>query len=172
MANSTDYLKQATSASHRELESSVFAKILLSGVVPERLWSGYLLSKYSVSVVMESRLPVMDELGISRRHLIYEDLTLFTRGTLSKATIKYVNRLTTIAIEKLPAHVYVNYLGDLFGGRIIAKGISWPTSHLVRKNAPVIADRIRDMVADDQEFFVDEAIAAFEMTREIYNELL
>jgi len=172
VAKSTEYLKQATSASHRKLESSIFAKALLSGMVPERLWSGYLLSKYTTSVVMELRLPVMDELGISRRHLLYEDLAPFTKGTLSKATIKYVNKLTTMDIEKLPAHVYVNYMGDLFGGRLIAKGISWSSSHLNRDDAPTIVSKIRDMVADNQEFFVDEAITAFEMTREIYDELL
>ena len=126
-------LREYTNDKHRQVESTEFVKYLLSGEITKEHYTSFLFEFYHIYFNIErfaKRAGLLEGLdGIERTQRIKQDLLEldpnYFRGYLPE-TLDYVQRLVELSgSEKrkhlLLAHVYVRHMGDLYGGKIIAK---------------------------------------------------
>lgn len=129
-------LKTGTAVSHQDAEDVHFVKNFVAGIIPRNLYAEMVGMLYHVYVALENKL---SQCGphyfqtchfpneLNREEALAEDLE-FWHGTkvppMSSATKDYVDRIHYIAKHQpllLLAHAYTRYLGDLSGGRILAR---------------------------------------------------
>lgn len=132
-------LKTGTAVSHQAAEDVHFVKNFISGKIDRHLYQEMILGLYHVYVVLEDAL---DEHAskvfpschfpeqLRRRESLEEDVEFWhnTRTpaarTISPATQDYIDRIQYLAHHNpllLLAHSYTRYLGDLSGGKILAR---------------------------------------------------
>ena len=132
-------LKAGTAVSHQAAEDVHFVKNFISGKIDRHLYQEMILGLYHVYVALEDALDqhastvfpschFPDELR--RRQALEDDVEFWhnTRSpsarTISPATKDYMHRIQYLAQHDpllLLAHSYTRYLGDLSGGRILAR---------------------------------------------------
>ncbi|MFO1337370.1 MAG: biliverdin-producing heme oxygenase [Burkholderiaceae bacterium] len=129
-------LRQETQDLHRAAESTGAMAALLRGQLTPPAYVGLLLNLQSIYGALEA--------GLARHgHVAEIDFGALARGPalaadlhhlrpvlpaepagLAPATAAYVQRLETLAAQdgqKLVAHAYVRYLGDLHGGQVLKR---------------------------------------------------
>lgn len=160
-------LKEATSTVHRQAEQTRWARLLVTGKITEQQYAAHLVNLLPIHKAIEERifLPA----NIIRSKLIEQDLvTLNITSDILSATKSYIEYLSNLSDQKIWAHIYVHYLGELYGGQYIKKVIKFPTRHLEFAN-------IEESIAYIREFSKlaehDEAIKAFEFTIKLYEQL-
>jgi len=133
-------LKQGTAVSHQAAEDVHFVKNFVEGKIPRNLYAEMVAMLYHVYVALEDCLerhgpahfPTCHFPEELNRTSALEDDVDYWHGGVSKlpespahqATRDYVDRLYWIADNHpllLLAHAYTRYLGDLSGGRILAR---------------------------------------------------
>lgn len=137
------YLKEGTKVAHREAENVKFVRRFIKGNITEELYVRMLADLYFVYEALEAGLrrhaahPVLQPLyfpkELDRAPALAADLRFF-RGMLwrfttrpSKAALDYVQHLNRLAeggeatVALLLSHAYTRYLGDLSGGRVLAR---------------------------------------------------
>jgi heme oxygenase (biliverdin-producing, ferredoxin) len=132
-------LKTGTAISHQAAEDVHFVRNFIRGQIDRHLYQEMILGLYHVYVALEEALDQKapsffptchfpDEL--SRRETLEEDCEFWhnTRTpsprTISPATQDYIDRIHYLAQHEpllLLAHSYTRYLGDLSGGKILAR---------------------------------------------------
>jgi heme oxygenase len=129
-------LKTGTAASHKAAEDVHFVRNFIKGSIDRKLYGQLVLSLYHVYTALEEALdqhapqhfaPCHFPKELSRKDALQEDVD-FWHGRLpdrvSDATRDYVDRIQYIASTEpllLLAHAYTRYLGDLSGGKILAR---------------------------------------------------
>jgi len=131
-------LKTGTAVSHQDAEDVHFVKNFVAGKIPRELYRQLVAMLYHVYVAMETCL---ERYGpehfaschfpgeLNRTEALREDLDFWfgdgkKEPDVSPATRDYVDRIQWIAQHKpllLLSHAYTRYLGDLSGGRILAR---------------------------------------------------
>jgi heme oxygenase len=162
-------LKSATAAAHRAVEATRFAALLLSGKVPIGLWRDYLVSLAPCYAAIEARHPVAARLARSPR--ILRDLDDLGPGRELPSTRAYVSHIEALPDDRVAAHLYVRWLGDLYGGSIMLRKISHPCSHLIFDDRVAAIADIRAAVAGLDEVLAEEANACFRFVEKLHNEL-
>lgn len=133
-------LRSGTEAAHRDAERAPFVLALLRGQVDVRGYAHFLHQLAVVYAALEdgmrthARHPVVATLyfpELERRAAIERDLrhldTASSSGVVTDASRRYVARLDEISKgrpELLIAHAYTRYLGDLSGGKVIARRLA------------------------------------------------
>jgi heme oxygenase (biliverdin-producing, ferredoxin) len=132
-------LKAGTAVSHQAAEDVHFVRNFIRGQIDRHLYQEMILGLYHVYVALEEALDQKapsyfptchfpEEL--SRRETLEEDCEFWhnTRTpsprTISPATQDYIDRIQYLSGHEpllLLAHSYTRYLGDLSGGRILAR---------------------------------------------------
>ena len=132
-----DRLRQATRALHAQAERSGIMRTLLTRRITRDDYCALLANLHAIYRAMENCfathaqhayvLPIADPL-LFRSASIEVDLFALHGATwrtdlfLARATLAYVARIetyTTSDIERVIAHAYVRYLGDLNGGQML-----------------------------------------------------
>ena len=132
----SESLKTGTAVSHQAAEDVHFVRNFIRGEIDRELYSKLVVALYHVYVRLEQHL---DQYGpahfptchfpeeLQRKASLEEDMD-FWNGRLdvppSPATVDYMNRLDEIARTDpllLLAHAYTRYLGDLSGGKVLAR---------------------------------------------------
>lgn len=132
----SEALKSGTAVSHQAAEDVHFVRNFIKGIIDRQQYAELVLSLYHVYVQLEKSLneyaPRYFEschfpLELSREQALEEDVD-FWHGSLpdrmSPATRDYVERIQYLAKTDpllLLAHAYTRYLGDLSGGKILAR---------------------------------------------------
>jgi heme oxygenase len=177
-------LKEITKDLHHEAETTVFAKMLLSGKISKEDYKNYLYNLLAVYDPIEwycKRQGFFDTMqDLPRLKSIYLDFQELDDGSycyLTPATLEYQSYLHKLGNDPdrkslIKAHLYCRHMGDLFGGQIIKKQVA----HISKgkfydfENADSMKTSIRSILTDD---LGDEARVAFEyaikMMRDLYN---
>jgi heme oxygenase len=141
----SEILRETSKVPHAEVESTAFAKNLANGKLSQEEYVKYLTALKPIYCELEQQLTANHKIEalesfttdsfkvLYRTEAIEKDLLAF--GMKEQAPVAgvkdYVGHLKEIAKTKphlLIAHVYIRYLGDLFGGQMIMKKIEtlWP----------------------------------------------
>jgi heme oxygenase len=177
-------LKEITKDLHHEAETTVFAKMLLSGKIGKEDYRNYLYNLLAIYDPIEwycKRQGFLDNMpGLPRLKAIHADFQELDDGSyyyLTKSTLEYQTYLHKLGndIDRkhlIKAHLYCRHMGDLFGGQIIKKQVA----HISKgkfydfENADAMKLAIRETLTDD---LGDEARVAFEfaikMMRDLYD---
>mmetsp|Transcript_15763 Transcript_15763/g.23201 ORF Transcript_15763/g.23201 Transcript_15763/m.23201 type:complete len:465 (+) Transcript_15763:90-1484(+) len=135
----SEAFKQGTAEAHEAAENVHFVKNFIAGDIDRDLYADLVLSLYHVYRTMEELLNEYAlrhfgachfPLRLSRTKALEEDVDFWhgcdqpSTKEMTPATRDYVNRLKDIASKQpllLLAHAYTRYLGDLSGGKILAR---------------------------------------------------
>ena len=126
-------LKDLTKDVHRDAERQDFVRVLMSGDIDPELYAMFLANQHPQYDVLEALAMAKGLLNdlpdIRRAPAIQEDFQeLWSSSDPAPqldVTKKYVDYLREIADDetRLFAHVYTRHMGDLSGGRMIAKKV-------------------------------------------------
>ena len=173
-------IKELTWEHHQNAERQAFAKLLISGDISEDLYATYLWNqhkKYDILEAMMAAHGIFADIGenISRKTLMEADIAELWKHDIAPAvvpsTIEYIDHMREIMHdrEKIIAHVYVLFLGDMSGGQMIKKKIPGAgRMYDFGDNVKELKDRIRDMTTDDM---AEEARWVFSSATKLFNEL-
>jgi len=179
-------IKEATKEQHRNAEQQEFVKTLISGEIHPRLYATFLynlshcyaaLEKWSQYQGLFDRLP-----NIERAEKLANDCQdLWVRITpqpeITDSTKRYMEHIDNIRREpaKLFAHVYVRYLGDLYGGQMIKTRTPSANTYLDFDNPKeliqVIKETINSYMLTDTNDVIAEAKICFEYATELFKEM-
>ncbi len=134
-------LRHDTAALHRQAEASPLMSALIAGTIERATYVELLHNLHALYVALESalvrhrtdvRLGFARAPPLPRAALIAQDLVALATDDarvpveLAPATTRYVQHLAALAEReplRLIAHAYVRYLGDLYGGQQLARGL-------------------------------------------------
>ena len=170
-------LREVTNAKHREVESLPMIQTIMNGPTVDQ-YVHYLFELREIYRVIELAARGADILkdlpGIERYTAICEDLkelnNNYTRE-LMPSTKKYIDHLWATAYHTphlLLAHVYVRHMGDLYGGKLMARVIPGTGRAYQFEDRPGIIKAFNDKLTMD---LADEANLAFDYFIQIFDEL-
>ena len=115
---------------HDKAEKSPFARLLMSGEIPEIQYANYLYQQKFIYRGLENHA---DDLGILKdiQHIKrfekisndLDNLDCDKAFTIFDVTRNYVDYVKTINEQQCWAHIYVRHFGDMYGGNMISKRI-------------------------------------------------
>jgi len=125
-------LRNVTHETHMAVEKLPFVQYLLKGNITESHYVVYLNEMLSIYRHLENlaqQAGLLDTLtGLARADRIAEDLEELSPGyvgCLCDSTVQYLDYLTELSNSdqkhQLFAHIYVRHLGDMYGGKLIAR---------------------------------------------------
>lgn len=197
-------LKKAGSKLHREVELAPISQAMFQATVTEEGYIDYLACLREIYQQLEEELrvngesPVISPLiipGMFRFSYIEKDLAEFgaTEREPHSLALKYKDHLRYLGEyqpHRLIAHAYLRYLGDLFGGMMIARKLEnrfegklnfYDFSELCNQlqvRAPTLYARsfcsILDKLplnADQKSDVINEVITGYEIHRDLFKEL-
>jgi heme oxygenase len=113
--------------------------------------------------------------GLPRAQLMQEDLSELAPGyqadllSTTKTYLTYLDQLSqSDHPDQLFAHVYVRHMGDLYGGKLIARVVPGSGRWYQFENRAELAQRFNERVTLD---LADEALTAFDHYGNIFQEL-
>lgn len=173
-------IKELTWEHHKNAERQEFAKILISGKIHPDMYATYLWNqhkKYDLLEALAAPHGIFAEIGdIRRKRLIEEDIAELWKHeyspTIVPSTTEYINHMREIMHDrdKLIAHVYVLYMGDLSGGQMIKKRIPGAGRMYDFNADPAeVKERIRAVVTDEM---AEEAKWVFDSSTKLFQELM
>jgi heme oxygenase len=164
-------LKEATSIKHKQAERMPFNSRMAKGLLTKNEYLLHLWQQLQIFRVIESKgLPNASMKRSEKINMDIEELKAqgFAVGPFLKSTKEYYDYLDSKTAEELLPHVYLNYLGLLFGGQIIKKGVP-STGHMYDfDNKAEIIYSIRNIQRDD---WADEVNKGFDYIIQIFEEL-
>jgi heme oxygenase len=162
-------LREAVEANHRAAEQTALAKSMIDGTMDLVMYHQLLFNMREIYAAIEKRLPFLPA-NVLRTKRYDDDLADLSRGagTPMHSTADYVRYISTIDIPAVWAHVYVHYLGNMYGGQMIGKKLPWKHSHLEFDDLKGCISYVR---ANITEVDPNEANRAFEWTIGVYDEL-
>ena len=179
-------IKEATREHHRRAEQQQFVKTLMSGKTHPRLYATFLYNQFHCYGALErwsKYQGLLDSLpGIEREEKLksdYQDLwvRITPQPETTDSTKRYIEHIDSIRRQpaKLFAHIYVRYLGDLYGGQIIKTRTPGQNTYLDFDNSMELIQTIRKTINSymqtDYDDVIVEAKICFEYATELFKEM-
>ena len=160
-------LKDLTKDKHTLAEQTKFMKALFKGKMPKEVWADFIYQKmlcYNAIEIRAAASGLLDSLpDLARTYRLYQDFKELTKlestHTFSPEAAEYHRYLLGLDSNKLMAHIYVWYLGDLSGGQMIKKVAPGSNLSLEFQDPQGLSEKIRSKLTDDM---ADEANLAFD----------
>jgi heme oxygenase len=173
-------LNPYTKEKHRQVESHPFVQYLLTGDIKPEHYALFLQQMYvvysSVEYFAEISLILQDLPGIKRAENIFDDINELGHSVKDKplpATEKYRQRIVDLYYGDMKrlilAHVYVRHMGDLYGGKVIAKRVPGSGKMYQFDDRPGLIKALDAKLSLD---IVDEALLGFDLAAGIFDELM
>jgi heme oxygenase len=107
---------------------------------------------------------------VMRAKLVQADLDALggTKHGLTLSTVYYTRYLEMLDDDARWAHIYVHYLGNMYGGQMIGRRLPGQHTHLLFDDLKGCIAYVRDNLTN---VTAQEANVAFEWTIRIYDEL-
>lgn len=161
-------LKQYTNEAHAIAESTLLMDSMLRGDVLELHWAHLLAQKQAIAEAIDAKLNLPSNVAMG--NLIATDNTY--NYDVLPSTQAYVDLINQDTAENVLADLYVNYLGDMYGGRYLANSIPFDNkTHLQIDNVSERVTYIRELIEGKDDILKDRAITAFTMVTAIYNDI-
>lgn len=179
-------IREATKEQHRQAEQQEFVKTLMSGEINRRVYATFLYNQFLCYAALERWSNYQGLLyalpGIEREEKLksdYQDLwvRITPQPEITDSTKRYIEHIDSIRREpaKLFAHVYVRYLGDLYGGQMIKTRTPGQNTYLDFDNAKelirVIRETINSYMQTDADDVIAEAKICFEYATKLFEEM-
>jgi len=173
-------LRDITNDKHREVENLPFIQKLLNGQLTKDEYVFYLHELYSIYTTIETYAKASGLFegltDIERSKKIQEDLKElypnYSRELLN-STREYIDYLTSLFVveEKrnlIFAHVYVRHMGDLYGGKLIARTVPGEGRAYQFEDRPALIKEFNKKLYIE---LGDEANRAFDWFIKIFGEM-
>jgi len=168
-------LKELTHEIHERAERTAFAQRLLNGITPLEYYI-YLANQYEIYSSLEKEFDFTGLELIKRSDKISADLhELETKYGIEAVTYKlcnvieeYKSHIRTLTQDQLLAHVYVRYLGDMYGGQMIKRAVPGSGTMYDFENKQELKVALRERLHDG---LANEATVCFEFAIKLFKEL-
>jgi len=172
-------LREVTQEKHQAVEALPFVQYLLSGDITPEHYVTYLAEMAEIYrhlenlAAMAGLLDDMPELPRAQR--IRQDLDELApdhHAEVTPATRQYLDYLSTLyeseRVGDLFAHVYVRHLGDMYGGKLIARRVPGSGRWYEFDNRADLVKRFNAHLTMD---LAPEALTAFDYFSDIFQDL-
>lgn len=172
-------LRDYTNDKHREAESTPFVQYMLHGSITPEHYALYLQQMHvvysNIEYFGEISLLFQDLPDIKRADRMRQDLEELGHTTVAPA-LPSVERWRQRIIDlyysgrqdQILAHVYVRHMGDMYGGKVIAKRVPGSGRCYEFEDRPGL---IKALDAKLSMKILDEALLAFDLAIDVFNEL-
>lgn len=172
-------LSPYTKMKHAEAESTDFVQYMFSGKITIPHYITYLQQMRHIYSTLEYfgelNLLFVDMQDIKRTRAIEADLKEFNVDVYAPAlpsTQRYIDHLVALHHagrgKELLAHIYVRHMGDLYGGKVIAKRVPGSSFSYQFLDRPAMIDVLTSKLTIE---LLPEALAGFDFCIDIFNEL-
>jgi heme oxygenase len=173
-------LNEYTKEKHREIESHPFVQYMLRGEITKPHYAMFLQQMY----ILYSNLEYYSEMsqlltgldGIKRAEYISQDiqeLNYLMKFETFPGTEKYRQRIVELYYSDkkhlLFSHVYVRHMGDMYGGKAIAKRVPGSGKMYHFENRPQLIKTFDSKLTLD---LIDEALTGFDLAAEIFDDIM
>lgn len=173
-------LNEYTKEKHRQVESHPFVQYLLTGDIKPEHYVLFLEQMYVVYSAIEYFAEISHILhdlpGIKRAENIRLDIIELGGDVDNKhlpATEKYRKRIVDLYYGDMKrlilAHVYVRHMGDLYGGKVIAKRVPGSGKMYEFEDRPSLIKALDAKLSLD---IVEEALLGFDLAAGIFDDLM
>ena len=172
-------LRELTKEVHQNAERQGFVNILMSGSIDPEVYATFLANLHPMYDVLEATAMAKGLLNglpdIRRAPKIHEDFrelwTSSDRAPYLDVTKEYLDHIRNIANDevKLFAHVYTRHMGDLSGGRMIAKKVPGEGRLYKFEDPDTLKTKIRERLTDDM---AEESKICFEFATRTFREVM
>lgn len=173
-------LRDVTNAKHREVERLPLIELLMSGNISSSQYAVYLaelVAIYSKLETLGDQLGILANLpGIHRTAALKDDYTelggveSYRIGQATEAYLMYLDGLAADPTKShlVLAHIYVRHMGDLYGGKLMARVVPGSGKTYQFEDRPAIIKKFNEILTVE---LGDEANRAFDWFIEIFTEL-
>lgn len=172
-------LRSVTEEKHRRVEQLPFIQYLLKGNITKEHYVYYLYEMLQVYKSLEGlaiRAKLFEGLdGLERTQFIMDDLNELDPNHFHKLgdnTQKYLDYLFELYhsdnYKQIFAHVYVRHLGDMYGGKLIARVVPGSGKWYQFDNRPELVKTFNDRLQLEH---ANEALKAFDFWEKIFKEM-
>lgn len=162
-------LREATRDSHDRAENLPLSKLMISGTMREHTFAAMIENMMQIYAELE-RDGMITKNEVLRYSRLRDDLQRMggNKWPTAQSVTDYVLYLRGLDTKSRWAHVYVHYLGNMYGGQMLRKSLPFATSHLEFDDIKGCVSYVRENLID-----VDpaEANRAFDWTMRVYDEL-
>ena len=164
-------LKEASSIKHKQAERMPFNVRMFKGLLSKSEYLLYLRQQLEIFEAIEKIGLPSDSL--KRVEKVQEDIDeLVTHGHSSEAVLastrSYVEYLSSLSYDQILPHIYLNYMGILFGGQMIKKAVPSAGKMYNFDNMQEAVQAIRAVQKDE---WADEVNKGFDFNIEIFDAL-
>lgn len=163
-------LRTITKDIHDAAERTALSQMLISGDFNQHEWATFLANQMEAYQAIERRniitLPSLLRVPALRRDL--DEVAPLHQPRVLNSTWRYVEHIKGLSDDLVWSHIYVRYLGDLFGGQMIKRAAKWPCNHLDFEDKQACMQYLRQNTANADP---GEAVNAFKMVIDVYEEM-
>ena len=172
-------LRDYTNQKHREAEGTTFVQYMLNGNISPEDYALYLQQMehvYSnIEYFAEISHIIQDLPDIKRADYIRQDLEELGY-TVTKDLLPSIDRWRQRIVDlyysgkkdQILAHIYVRHMGDMYGGKVIAKRVPGSGKSYEFADRPALIKALDAKLSMD---ILDEALLAFDLAIDFFNEL-
>ena len=163
-------LREAVRENHQAAEKTRWSQLMISGDLTSEQYAAMLYNMLPIYTELE-RTGLITKPEVLRVQLLHDDLASVEIGSqrsLTLSVINYTHYLETLSDRDRWAHIYVHYLGNMYGGQMIGKQLPGQHTHLLFDDLKGCIAYVRENL---QDVSTDEANQAFIWTMKVYDEL-
>jgi len=162
-------LKEYTQALHDAIEKSELSQLIFSGKISKKQWDLYVFQKYVIYSALEEKAQLPETLQVSKK--LGVDCSGLPRS-LCVNTAKYIQHINTTSDNDVWGHIYVQYLGELYGGQVLKQMIPYSNkTHMDFDNRQDDIAFVRNKLDGKHEELGPEAQLAFKFMMDIQDEI-